>query len=129
MDHNVPSGNTGGILSFTLPFLDVNTNADNQIDHNVVTLNNKPNTCVDPDDVVCAVPPGTGILVLAVDRNTVDHNVVLDNDTFGIAVADFCAAQGIDAATCASLGIETSSTTPASPSTSCWATADIPIRA
>jgi hypothetical protein len=105
----VSSGNTGGILSFTLPFLDVPQNAHNRIDHNLVTKNNKPNTCVDPNDEVCGVLSGSGILVLAADQNQVDHNAVLGNDTFGIAVADFCAAQGIDPVTCASLGIQTSS--------------------
>ena len=109
VDHNVATGNTGGILSFTLPFLDVPQNAHNQIDHNVVVDNDKPNTCIDPDDAVCGVLPGTGILVLAADQNTVDHNVVLGNDTFGIAVANFCAAQGIDPDTCAALGIEPNS--------------------
>jgi parallel beta-helix repeat protein len=109
VDHNLATGNTGGILSFTLPFLDVPQNAGNRIDHNVVLDNDKPNTCSDPDDAVCGVLAGTGILVLAADQNTVDHNVVVGNDTFGIAVADFCVAQGIDPVTCASLGIEPSS--------------------
>jgi parallel beta-helix repeat protein len=109
LDHNVAIGNTGGILSFTLPFLDVPQNADNRIDHNLVVDNDRPNTCTDPDDAVCAVLSGTGILVLAADQNRVDHNLVLGNDTFGIAVADFCVAQGIDPDTCAALGIEPSS--------------------
>jgi parallel beta-helix repeat protein len=106
LDHNVATGNTGGILSFTLPFLDVNQNAGNRIDHNWVQGNNKPNTCVDPTDAVCGVPQGTGILALAVDENRVDHNMVLNNDSYGIAVANFCIAQGLDDATCAALGIE-----------------------
>jgi len=41
-------------------------------------------------DDVCNVPVGTGILLLAVDANQADHNNVLDNDSFGIAVANFC---------------------------------------
>jgi parallel beta-helix repeat protein len=106
LDHNVAMGNTGGILSFTLPFLDVNTNSDNRIDHNLVKANNKENTCVDPSDAVCGVPQGTGILALAVDANQVDHNLVLGNDSYGIAVANFCVAQNLDPATCAALGIE-----------------------
>jgi parallel beta-helix repeat protein len=109
LDHNVATGNTGGILSFTLPFLDVNQNTGNRIDHNWVQGNNKPNTCVDPTDAVCGVPQGTGILALAVDANRVDHNVVLNNDSYGIAVANFCVAQGLDDATCGRLGIEPNS--------------------
>jgi parallel beta-helix repeat protein len=89
-DHNVAVDNTGGILSFTLPGLDVTANSDNRIDHNVSSHNNRPNTCLDPNDSVCGVPQGTGILLLAADRNQVEHNQVNDNDSFGIAVADFC---------------------------------------
>ena len=106
LDHNVATGNTGGILSFTLPFLDVNQNTANRIDHNWVQGNNKPNTCVDPADAVCGVPQGTGILALAVDENRVDHNLVLNNDSYGIAVANFCIAQGLSDDVCAALGID-----------------------
>jgi parallel beta-helix repeat protein len=109
LDHNEATGNTGGILSFTLPFLDVPQNARNRIDHNLVHNNNKPNTCPEPTDDVCAVLVGTGVLVLAADDNVVEHNIVTGNNTYGIAVADFCVAQGIDPATCASLGIDPSS--------------------
>jgi parallel beta-helix repeat protein len=109
LDDNVAVGNTGGILSFTLPFLDVPQNVHNQIDHNVVLNNNKPNTCLNPSDEVCGVLVGTGILVLAADQNLVEENVVLGNNTFGIAVANFCVAQGIDPTTCALLGIEPNS--------------------
>jgi parallel beta-helix repeat protein len=94
-DHNTAIGNTGGILSFTLPGLDVTVNQDNQIDHNLSRDNNRPNTCLDPGDAVCAVPQGTGILVLAADRNRIEHNEVRSNDSFGIAVADFCVGNGL----------------------------------
>jgi len=106
LDHNVATGNTGGILSFTLPFLDVKQNANNRIDHNWVQANNKPNTCVDPEDAVCGVPQGTGILALAVDSNQIDHNVVLDNDSYGIAVANFCLGSNIPPEQCAFLDID-----------------------
>jgi parallel beta-helix repeat protein len=94
-DHNQASGNTGGILSFTLPGLDVTENSDNRIDHNVSTDNNRPNSCLDPSDLVCGVPQGTGVLLLAVDRNRVDHNIVDGNDSFGIGVANFCVGNNL----------------------------------
>jgi parallel beta-helix repeat protein len=87
---NESYGNTGGILSFTLPGLDVTSNHDNDIGNNSVHDNNKANTCVDPADSVCQVPPGTGILIDAADTNTVHQNTVRDNDSYGIAVANFC---------------------------------------
>jgi parallel beta-helix repeat protein len=104
-DHNVATGNTGGILSFILPFLDVKTNSDNLIDHNLVEDNNKPNTC-SPGDDVCAVPVGTGILLVAADQNVVDHNSVSGNDSFGVLVANFCVAFKLTPAECAGLDIE-----------------------
>ncbi len=104
--NNVATGNTGGILSFTLPFLDVKTNSENRIDHNRVQGNNRPNTCIDPEDAVCGVPQGTGILALAVDANQVDHNLVLGNDSYGIAVANFCLGSGLTPEQCAALDID-----------------------
>ena len=105
-DHNLSFGNTGGILSFDLPFLDAKVNSGNVIDHNVVTNNNRENTCTDPEDTVCQVPPGTGILLMAVDENTVKANLVTGNDSYGIAVANICLAQELSEEECAALDIE-----------------------
>jgi len=103
LDHNLSMGNTGGILTFANPGLDVKVNSDNRVDHNFVFANNKPNTCLDPSDEVCQVPQGTGILMLATDRNTVDHNVVKGNDSFGIATISQCL---INPGGCNSLDVE-----------------------
>jgi parallel beta-helix repeat protein len=105
-DHNLSFGNTGGILSFDLPFLDAKVNSGNVIEHNVVTNNNRPNTCTDPEDTVCQVPPGTGILLMAVDENLVKSNLVTGNDSYGIAVANICLAQELPEEVCSVLDIE-----------------------
>jgi len=105
-DHNLSHGNTGGILSFTLPFLDVKENNENVIDHNIVRNNDRPNTCLDPEDAVCQVPPGTGILLMATDNNLVMGNKVMGNDSYGIAVANICVAQGLPEEVCGGLDIE-----------------------
>jgi parallel beta-helix repeat protein len=105
-DHNVAIGNTAGILSFALSGLDVKSNRSNRIDHNRVRRNNKRNTCVDPDDTVCKVPSGTGILLLAVDKNLVQRNRVSGNKTFGIAVANYCLGLQLSAADCSKIDIE-----------------------
>lgn len=105
-DHNLAFGNTGGILSFDLPFLDVKVNEENTIDHNVVRDNNRPNTCTEPDEAVCLVPPGTGILLMATDNNLAKANRVSGNDSFGIAVANICVAQELPEEVCAALDIE-----------------------
>jgi len=106
VDHNESTGNTGGILTFTNVFLDVKLNDDNRVDHNFVHDNNRPNSCLDPTDEVCAVPLGTGLLVLAADHNQIDHNIVTGNDSFGIAVANFCVANMLSDEQCAALDIE-----------------------
>ncbi len=87
---NESFGNTGGLLSFTLPGLDVKSNHDNEVANNNIHDNDKPNTCVEPEDAVCAVPPGTGLLIIAGDTNNVHNNAVTGNNTFGIAVANYC---------------------------------------
>ena len=82
------------------------SNSDNRIDHNRVFKNNRKNTCGNPEDTVCAVPRGTGILMLAVDRNRVEANKVTGNNSYGIAVANYCVALGISDTDCAALDIE-----------------------
>jgi len=108
LDHNVATGNTGGILSFTLPGLDLLVNEDNVVERNVVRANDRDNTCTDPADTVCLVPSGTGILLLAADRNVVRGNLVQGNRTAGIGVFDFCTATGTPPDACAALGIDPS---------------------
>jgi parallel beta-helix repeat protein len=108
LDHNIATGNTGGILSFTLPGLDLLVNEDNVVERNVVRANDRDNTCTNPADTVCLVPSGTGILLLAADRNAVRGNLVEGNRTVGIAVFDFCSATGTPPDACAALGIDPS---------------------
>jgi parallel beta-helix repeat protein len=105
-DHNLSTGNTGGILVFTLPFLDVKTGQDNIVRLNTVVDNDKENTCVEPGDSVCQVPPGTGILILAADGTLVESNTVNDNDSFGIAVSNICVGQQLPPEICAILDIQ-----------------------
>jgi parallel beta-helix repeat protein len=104
--HNLATGNTGGILTFALPFLDVHINEDNVIEDNVSAANNMPNQCTGGD--VCLVPVGTGIIAVSVQRNLIRRNVVVGNDSLGIALTDFCTAAQLDEKTCASLDIEPS---------------------
>jgi cytochrome c peroxidase len=100
-DHNLAHDNTGGILSFTLPFLDAKANRDNLIAHNVVRDNNAPNAC--SGGLVCEVPSGTGVLVMAADSNTITGNQITGNDSFGVAVANICVAQQLSDADCAAV--------------------------
>ena len=101
---NLATGNTGGILTFALPGLDVHVNEDNVIEDNVSAANNMRNVCTSGD--VCLVPAGTGIIAVSVQRNLIHRNVVVGNDSLGIALTDFCAADQLDQKACAELVIE-----------------------
>ena len=105
-DHNLATGNTAGFLSFALPGLDIKRNSGNRIDHNRALRNNKANTCLDKEDIVCAVPPGSGILLVSADRNRIARNRVRGNRSLGIGVANYCVVQGVSEADCAALDIE-----------------------
>jgi parallel beta-helix repeat protein len=89
-EHNVGYGNTAGLLSFALPNLLIKFNRKNDIEFNNFHANNRDNTCEDPDDVVCNVPPGTGIIMVATDKNLVTENTVRNNRTGGIALVSYC---------------------------------------
>ena len=105
-DHNFATGNTAGFLSFALPNLDVKENTRNRLDHNRAIANNKANTCSEPDDTVCQVPAGTGMLLIAADRNVLRSNRVRGNKSIGIGVTNYCVATGVSDEDCAKLDID-----------------------
>jgi parallel beta-helix repeat protein len=84
---NHATGNTAGILVFVLPRLPRTTTDHVLVEGNVVTRNNRPNP-VPPDsgEDLGLVPTGSGILDIAGDDVTFHRNVVLGNDSAGIAV-------------------------------------------
>ena len=59
-DHNLSFGNTGGILSFDLPFLDAKVNSGNVIEHNVVTTTTAPTPAPTPRTRSARCPLGRG---------------------------------------------------------------------
>jgi parallel beta-helix repeat protein len=93
-DHNLGFGNTAGILSFAEPGLFVKTNHRNVIENNTFRDNNRKNTCLDPSDTVCNVPPGAGIVLAGPDLNVVRSNVVKGNGTGGIGLVSWCIIEG-----------------------------------
>jgi parallel beta-helix repeat protein len=84
---NRSTGNTAGILVFVLPGLPRTTTDHVLVEGNVVTRNNRPNP-VPPDsgEDLGLVPTGSGILDIAGDDVTFRRNVVVGNDSVGIAV-------------------------------------------
>lgn len=64
---------------------------DWDISKNNVYDNNEPNSAP-PGSMSASLPPGIGILVLGVDRVTVEKNTVTNNQFVGIAAIDWCSA-------------------------------------
>jgi nitrous oxidase accessory protein NosD len=54
--------------------------------------NNRPNTVT--SGLVAGLPPGLGVLIVGVDRVTLEKNEITGNDFVGVAVLDWCLAVG-----------------------------------
>ncbi|HEV8304360.1 MAG TPA: parallel beta-helix domain-containing protein [Gemmatimonadales bacterium] len=77
--------NVAGILVVLLPGLSVKTSTGVLVAGNQVHDNNRPNFA-EPGEIEAAVPTGSGILVVGVDRALVEQNTVTGNEFTGIAV-------------------------------------------
>jgi parallel beta-helix repeat protein len=75
---NVATGNTGGILVFDLPDLPQQGGHSIRLFRNKVAGNNHPNFAA-PGNIVAAVPPGTGVMVMANRDVHVFDNDIRDN--------------------------------------------------
>ena len=77
--------NSNGMLFVVLPQLTSKISANTMIRDNIVESNNIANFAP-PGAIARIVPPGTGILLIGSDGNTVTSNVIRDNKTAGVAV-------------------------------------------
>ena len=74
-------------------------NGDWTVTKNYIHDNNEPNDAP-PGSLSASLPPGIGILVVGVDRVNVVGNKIEDNQSFGLAMAQWClVAGGCDDAT------------------------------
>lgn len=80
--------NTGGLLIFDLPGPPVQGGNSNKIHNNIIENNNEPNFA-EPGNIVGLVPAGTGVLILASDRNEVHGNTIRGNQSIGVAVVSY----------------------------------------
>lgn len=80
--------NTGGILVFDLPGLQVVNGGDVLVRGNKVFDNNTTNFAP-PGNIVGTVPPGTGVMILATDRVEVVDNDIRDHGTVNVAVIGY----------------------------------------
>jgi parallel beta-helix repeat protein len=85
---NVSTNNTGGILVFDLPGLQVKAGGNIRVHKNSVVGNNHPNFAA-KGNVVADVPPGTGIMVMSTDLVEVFDNDIDDHQTGGVALLSY----------------------------------------
>ncbi len=85
--NNEARDNTGGILVFDLPGLS-QLGRKVRVFNNVVADNNYINFAP-PGNIVGAVPPGTGVMVLASKEVEIFDNEITDNQTAGVALISY----------------------------------------
>ena len=85
---NLATGNTGGILVFTLPDLPTKEGRHCRVFRNRVVANNLPNFAP-KGNMVATVPPGTGVMILANDKVEVFDNAIEHNQTAGVSIVSY----------------------------------------
>ena len=86
----IATKNTGGLLVFDLPGLQVVNGGEVLLHRNRVHDNNHPNFAP-PGNIVGTVPPGTGVMIMATDRVEVVDNEIHDHGTANVAILSYLA--------------------------------------
>jgi parallel beta-helix repeat protein len=102
---NEVEGNSFGIFVDILPFLERGTQERALVAFNSVRDNARPNTA-DPEDLLGALPPGIGILLVGADAGAVIGNTVERNPFAGIAVVNLCLGFALQGAGCDGLDVD-----------------------
>ena len=85
---NVATNNTGGILVFDLPNLEVQGGQSTRVFNNEIFRNNTENFAPE-GAIVGNVPPGTGLLILANDNIEVFDNQFWDNGNVNLMIYSY----------------------------------------
>lgn len=85
---NLAADNTGGILIFDLPGLNLVNGGDVRVFQNKILMNNHDNFAP-LGTTVADVPPGTGVMLLATDRVEIFDNDITDNQTSNVMIVSY----------------------------------------
>lgn len=85
---NVSTGNTGGVLVFNLPGLQVKNGRTTRIFDNEIVDNNEPNFAP-PGNIVGKVPTGTGFASIAAHEVEVFGNTIANHKSVNVAVVSY----------------------------------------
>ncbi len=89
---NIATNNTGGILVFDLPGLQITNGGQVRVFNNKVFDNNIDNFAP-PGNMVATVPPGSGVMILVTDHVELFDNEIKNNKTMGVAIVSFMITQ------------------------------------
>lgn len=89
---NVATGNTGGILVFSLPDLELKVGKNCRVYNNQIVSNNHENFAP-KGNAVANVPPGTGVMILASRQVEVFDNTIKDNKSSGLSICSYLVTQ------------------------------------
>ncbi len=87
VESNFVHDNSSGIIMTLIPGLPVKSADDTVIRHNFIVHNNTANFAP-PGAITADVPPGVGIFIYAADGTRIEGNIIRDNQSVGIMVAD-----------------------------------------
>lgn len=85
---NLATDNTGGILVFDLPGLNLVNGGDVRVFRNKIVENNHENFAP-RGTMVADVPPGTGVMLLATDRVEIFDNDITGNQTSNVMIVSY----------------------------------------
>lgn len=85
---NVAENNTGGLLVFDLPDLELVNGHTCKLYNNKIVSNNFKNFASE-GNMVAIIPPGSGIILLAAKKVEVYNNEILDHKTLGLGITSF----------------------------------------
>ena len=86
--NNVSENNTGGILVFDLPDLELVNGHSTKVYKNKIRDNNLKNFASE-GNMVAIIPPGSGVILLAAKKVEVYDNEILNHKTLGIGITSF----------------------------------------
>jgi parallel beta-helix repeat protein len=87
VQNNYLHDNTSGLLVSLFQGLAVKTSTNNIVRGNFI-INNNTTNFAPPGSVSNGIPPGIGIFIFASNGSTIENNLIRDNETAGVFVAD-----------------------------------------
>lgn len=86
--NNLAENNTGGLLVFDLPDLELVNGHSCKLHNNKIINNNLKNFAAE-GNMVAIVPPGSGIILLAAKKVEIYNNDILGHKTLGVGITSF----------------------------------------